>query len=839
MRNIKRIIRKIKLIITPRRIKFTLLGSLGLVLLGAAGFMLWWNFIFFPDDYELTRDLAKLKSDKKGFYVKKHDLMLELKMASLSGFSGKKETSSILKSYRDEGFLVKDDPYAAGKGNVSVYRAGTGHVGIWVDERSSMLMKPGALAKFAITAKSDGLVEFSTLSKGKGGKVKITVRSGRNVIAEKIFTVKGYKNIYDNSDVKMQFSNRGFEKSTDYTGWNNESLSIDPGVVKRGKLSLEVKALEGSEPIFLGNLNVLEKSKQKKYNVVYIIFDGVAPQLWSFHNSESELTPYMAEAAEKDYIVFDHMITMGNKTRISLSGLFTSRLPSETRHGINRNFIPPEEREVFYSMVNDGDFETFPSYLRKNGYISAQFGNSGFTVDLLGTGTDYGFERSYEFQYNPYDSLGISRHFFSFIRENKNRNFYAYCHYNTPHKPFFAPLKYFFRGVMGAPSKGLWRPDFMGAVSYTDDVYKNIHLMLKENGLLENTIVVVATDHGSGYELSRFDKGFQYNEYSRQIFILHLPDELKKKLKAPGGHREAYVSSMNISPTLLDLAGIKPAKQFHGKSFVPIINSDFKGAAWDSKIWCMGRKTVSLITPDLMKYIINGTDTKKYIDRKYDFFGEGKELPYEMLFDLRRDPEEKHNLIHQDSDILARMRKIYFDSDIHHPEKTVISFVPGDKSRKNIEIRIKSGSSIIRAELYDKNMKVLKTFASGKRKDNYRFALNGKPAVFIFEQFDDRSKLEFTILSNGKKIKGSAIHSTTMDLNLLSNPVKMNSVLDFRSHYSKRPAVLNGWEGVKGEDLSVRVSRIDLHRWIDMNRYDKTRISASMKETLKSWGYIQ
>ena len=72
---------------------------------------------------------------------------------------------------------------------------------------------------------------------------------------------------------------------------------------------------------------------------------------------------------------------------------------------------------------------------------------------------------------------------------------------------------------------------------------------------------------------------------------------------------------------------------------MPVIKSLYKMPSWDDRLWCLGRKTVSLVAPDLMKYIVNGTDTKRYIAREYDFFGDGKEVPYEMLFDLRKDPE--------------------------------------------------------------------------------------------------------------------------------------------------------------------------------------------------------
>ncbi len=834
-----RFIKKLFSVVTFRRFKLLLLGSLAFVFLGVLGFLLWWNFIFFPDDYDLTRNLAKIKSTSTGSYVKRADLLLNVQRASLSGFPGAKKIEEIVKAYKKKKFLIKKEDYVHGRGSDYVFRAGTGHVGIWVDERSAMLIPPGAKVKFSLEPMKEGLIEFATLAKGGGGKLKVSLKSGNRALATKVLTVKGYENLYSNSDVKIKFSNIGFEKSRDYTGWNGESLNFKRGNQNRGKLILEMETLQGSEPLFVANMDVLERQKRKGYNLVYVLFDGVAPQFWSFHNEKSNLTPFLGKVAKKDYIVFDHMITMGNKTRISLSGMFTSSLPHTTRHGINRNYIPPEEREIFYRYVQKGEFETFPSYMRKNGYVAAQFGNSGFTVDLLGTGTDYGFERSYEFQYNPYDSLGISRHFFKFVRENRNRNFYAYCHYNTPHKPYYAPLKYFFRGPFNAPLRGLWRLIFSGTVHFTDDVYKNIHLMLKENGLWDNTIVVVATDHGSGFPMSKFGRGLQFNEYSRQIFILHLPNELKKKLGAPGGHRKTFVSSINISPTLLDLLGLKIPKQFNGRSIVSIINGKYNKAMWDKEIWCLGRKTCSLFTPDLMKYIVTGTDTKNYIGKKYYVFGEGKEMPYEMLFNLKDDPGENKNLIHEDLTNLKRMRALFLKGDIHHPEKTLVTLVPGNKDKRKIKIKIQSGSPIIRAELYDKNMKLIKSFEAGKKDESYDFVLAGDPCIFVFEQLKDRANLRIDLLSNGKMIPSSAIHSTALDLSLLKNPVIMKSIDDFRIHYVKKPALLSGWKGVPGDDLSVKISRMDLHRWIDINRYEQTRISASMKETLKSWGYIQ
>jgi uncharacterized sulfatase len=152
-------------------------------------------------------------------------------------------------------------------------------------------------------------------------------------------------------------------------------------------------------------------------------------------------------------------------------------------------------------------------------------------------------------------------------------------------------LKYFVTGPFKAPLEGAWRPDFMACIAYTDDAFENIFSAIKANGLLENSIIVVATDHGSGYELDKFDGGFQYNDYTRMTWLVHVPPQVRRKFNIPDDVRRVstWLSAINVAPTLCEMAGVPQGRGFAGRSFVELLRHR-QQEMFDDEIWCFGRK---------------------------------------------------------------------------------------------------------------------------------------------------------------------------------------------------------------------------------------------------------
>ncbi|MCX7679500.1 MAG: sulfatase-like hydrolase/transferase, partial [Spirochaetes bacterium] len=511
-------------------------------------FCVFWSFFFFPDDYAITQREARIASPLISEKIDV-DLLQRIPQMRVFGNASSLVIEGLLNKIKQQRVLIKQEAYTYGKNAHLHVRIGTGHQGIWVDERSAILLPMGTSVYFDIEIKKGARAEFAGLSTLASGNLAVVLKSGKKFTVIEELYLDEYKQKFTAQDAVLRFINRKYPRATDDIGWKIFTIHLSKYEGRRIQLGFMNK---GNSAIAIANPRIFIPAKQRRYNVIYIVFDGVSTRLWSMYNENSSLTPFMKQKAEEEFIVFDNMFALGDKTRISTVGLFCSIFPFLSRHGINRNYIPDNEIEHFYAAVRLGQFMPLPEFFRRNGYISRQFGNSGFTVQLLGTGVDYGFDASYEFSFNPYDTYGITTRFFNFLRENAGREFFVYLHYNTPHKPFYAPLRYYFKGVLNAPLASLWRPDFMGCIQYTDDVFKNLYEAFKTHGLLENSMIVVATDHGSGFDLSKFDAGFQYADYTRMMFMIYIPPRLRRELGITQKRVSPYISQLNIAPTLVE-----------------------------------------------------------------------------------------------------------------------------------------------------------------------------------------------------------------------------------------------------------------------------------------------
>ena len=91
---------------------------------------------------------------------------------------------------------------------------------------------------------------------------------------------------------------------------------------------------------------------------------------------------------------------------------------------------------------------------------------------------------------------------------------------------------------------------------------------LKEDGLADNTIVFYYGDHGSGMPRS---KRWLYQSGLRVPLIVHVPERLQSLLKQPvtaGSSTDRLVSFVDFMPTVLSLAGQRPAAELQGQAFL-------------------------------------------------------------------------------------------------------------------------------------------------------------------------------------------------------------------------------------------------------------------------------
>ncbi|WAJ71863.1 sulfatase family protein [Catenovulum adriaticum] len=89
---------------------------------------------------------------------------------------------------------------------------------------------------------------------------------------------------------------------------------------------------------------------------------------------------------------------------------------------------------------------------------------------------------------------------------------------------------------------------------------------LKQQGLYEDTIIFVYSDHGGS---SPRGKGFIYNSGTHVPLIVRVPEKYQHLIqKTPSQLISEVVEFVDFAPSVLSLAGIKPPAQMQGKAFL-------------------------------------------------------------------------------------------------------------------------------------------------------------------------------------------------------------------------------------------------------------------------------
>ncbi len=169
-----------------------------------------------------------------------------------------------------------------------------------------------------------------------------------------------------------------------------------------------------------------------------------------------------------------------------------------------------------------------------------------------------------------------------------------------------------------------------------DEGMGEIFTALEETGQLDNTMIVVTSDHGYFYGEHGLDRErrLAYEETARvPLFIRYAP------LIKPGSVIDAFTVSVDHAPTILQLADVAVPDGIHGRSLLPLLKSGGQPPA-DWRISLLIEYFSDTVMPRLVKmgYQAVRTERWKYIQYR-DLEG------MDELYDLQTDPYELHNLI--------------------------------------------------------------------------------------------------------------------------------------------------------------------------------------------------
>ena len=105
--------------------------------------------------------------------------------------------------------------------------------------------------------------------------------------------------------------------------------------------------------------------------------------------------------------------------------------------------------------------------------------------------------------------------------------------------------------------------DYYGAIECVDTVFGAMMQTLKDQDLLENTVIIYTSDHGIGLHRAK-----------QSIYAagLHVPFLVQAPDQKPGRTIKHPISHLDLSPTILDYFGISKPKTMIGKSLRPVIS---------------------------------------------------------------------------------------------------------------------------------------------------------------------------------------------------------------------------------------------------------------------------
>ncbi len=433
--------------------------------------------------------------------------------------------------------------------------------------------------------------------------------------------------------------------------------------IKKTAVGVGVAAAAMAMPGFiLGKAGAVDVTdlpmKYKDYNVVFVSFDALQAAHVGALGYPGNVTPTI-DAMAKQGFNFTNNISVASWTVPASMTWFTGVYPSE--HRLTNKFSvfnPPNNNVISNLKKLSPELVTLAEVLKQNGYATGGFtGNAGVSG---GFGYSQGFDE-YFFEKGKFGSMGVSiPKGLEWLHKNKDKKFFMFLHgydmhgQNIPVEGFdyrFVDKGYDKRYTGSAAEQealreeGLekgtvalrdedvkfWRAIYDEKIQRTDARFKKFLEEYEKMGLMDKTIFVLTSDHGTEFhEHKRFDHGFSlYDE------LIHVPLIIKLPKQKTGKVIKDQISSIDVMPTVLDLLDVKmpdnAKKQLRGASLV-----------------------VGLKGKDVAKDVFFETDYRQYTYKRGIQTKDGWKLIYTLenksreLYNLKSDPHETKNLVEQE-----------------------------------------------------------------------------------------------------------------------------------------------------------------------------------------------
>lgn len=292
-------------------------------------------------------------------------------------------------------------------------------------------------------------------------------------------------------------------------------------------------------------------------NIILIIADDLGCEDSTPYGCKGVHTPNLDELARAG-MKFTAAFNTCSSCSPSRSSIITGRYPHNT--GAEWLHLPLPKEQV-----------TFVEKLKAAGYWTAQAGKwhlGNFVRDRF----DVVHEGFHHAPTSTDDGSGCMQWVSTIQEHPKDKPFFLWLASHDPHRPYY-------KGTLPVPHTAdetdvpPFLPDvpptrkdlakYYDAIGRLDIYVGKVVAELKREGILDNTILFFITDNGRPFprcKTSVYDSGIQ------SPLLVRWPGHIQ-----PGSVCGSLVSSVDLAPTIMELAGLPGLPTFQGKSFVRLL----------------------------------------------------------------------------------------------------------------------------------------------------------------------------------------------------------------------------------------------------------------------------
>ena len=389
-------------------------------------------------------------------------------------------------------------------------------------------------------------------------------------------------------------------------------------------------------------------------NVLLFTFDTTrADALGCYGNSKSH-TPNLDRLAAEG-VLFENCLSSAPLTMPAHSTILTGTNPNV--HGVRDNgaFILAENQTTLAEILGGSGYATgaaIGAFVLDKRFGIAQ-GFDHFDCDLSQGYENFWGDRlqtKNQLFYNDRPAPQVNDAILPWLRQNKDRPWFAWIHYWDPHHPRTPP----------APYNELFPTDpYQAEIAYADEALGMVIDELEKMGVKDRTIVIMVADHGEGLG--------EHNEETHSILCynttLHVPLMIWTPGCGSGLRVRERVGSVDIVPTVLDLLDLPQPGDVQGRSLVPLLFEDEDPGGAPPPYYA------ETISPRLSH---NWGELRTWTDGPFKLiYG-----PRPELYNLDDDPHELHDLIEElpeQSQTMTTMLAQYITETSVEPSETSVT----------------------------------------------------------------------------------------------------------------------------------------------------------------------